>query len=134
MQYAVSKILSEKRRRKNLSDTWHDTRDIFLWHMTRDMWHMTCDMWWGMNILPKFQLPSNFGLGVMILLRLGGKGWRTERINDKGVIKTAPATRSVKNKCKDFRLTLPPMSNIQVFIFNTPFPVRWCKECTLAWL
>ena len=75
-------------------DTWHVTPDT--WHVTRDMWHVTYDTWWGVNILSKFQLPSSYGLGVMIIRSFGGKGSLTESINewinDKGDCRTAPAT------------------------------------------
>ena len=29
-------------------------------------YHMTCEMWWGVNMLSKFQLPSSYGLAVMM--------------------------------------------------------------------
>ena len=47
-------------------DMWHMTCDM--WHMKCDMWHMTCDMWYimGVHILSKFQLPSFYGLWLMI--------------------------------------------------------------------
>ena len=60
-------------------DTWHVTCDM--WHMTLATWHVTCDKLWGVNILSKFQLPSSYGLWFMISCRLGGKGWRTDRLN-----------------------------------------------------
>ena len=46
------------------------------WHMTRDTWHMNHDTWHkvGVNILSTFQLPSSYGLGVMMFWRFGGKG------------------------------------------------------------
>ena len=53
-------------------DTWHLTRDK--WHVTRDTWHLPCDTWWGVNILSKCQLPSSYGLVVMMFWRFGGKG------------------------------------------------------------
>ena len=66
-------------------------------HVTRDMWHVvTRDMFGGVNILSKFQLPSSYRLGFMMLWRSGGKGWVTEwineLINDKAVYRTDPAT------------------------------------------
>ena len=33
------------------------------------MWHVV-----GVKILSKFELPSSYGLGVIMLWRLGGKG------------------------------------------------------------
>ena len=56
------------------------------------MWHGTRDMLWGVIILWKFQLPYFYGLWFMLSWRLGGKGWRTELMNYKGVCRTAPAT------------------------------------------
>ena len=54
-------------------------------------------MWWAVNILPKFEVPSSYGLAVMIF-----EDWEEEGhgltylinklINDKGVSRTAPAT------------------------------------------
>ena len=44
----------------------------------------------GVNILAKFQLSSSNGLGVMMFLRLGGKGSLTNLISDGGVCRTAP--------------------------------------------
>ena len=44
------------------------------WSETPDTWHMTCDTWWGVIMLSKFQLPSSYGLGVMMFWRFGGKG------------------------------------------------------------
>ena len=44
----------------------------------------------------QFQLPSSYGLGVMMFWRFGGKGsirdWIYEWMSDKGVCRTAPAT------------------------------------------
>ena len=81
--------LSEKKRRKKI----HVTHDM--WHVTRDT-HVTCDMLWGVNILSKFQLPSSYCLWFMILWRSGGKGWRTDWINqwmnNEAVYRTAQAT------------------------------------------
>ena len=39
-----------------------------MWHLTPDTWHLTLDMWHleGVNILSEFQLPSSYGLGVMM--------------------------------------------------------------------
>ena len=48
------------------------------------------------NILWKFQLPSSYCLGLMILWRFGGKGSLTHSLtdwlSDKAVCRTAPAT------------------------------------------
>ena len=44
------------------SNTWHLTPD----NLTPDTRHMTCDLCWVVNLLTKFQLPSSFGLGVMM--------------------------------------------------------------------
>ena len=73
---------------------WHMTSDTGLdtWHMTRDTWHLTSDNWRGVNILSKFQLPSSYGLGVLMFWRFGGKGRVTRLMNDKGVYRTAPTT------------------------------------------
>ena len=74
-------------------DTWHVTCDT--WHVTCYTWHMTSDMWHvggGANILSKFQLPSSYCLWFMILWRSGGEGWRSDRMNDEAVYRTAPAT------------------------------------------
>ena len=60
-------------------DTWHMTPDTL--HLTPDKWHLKCDMWWGVNILSKFQLPKSYGLGVMMILRFGGKGSISQWIN-----------------------------------------------------
>ena len=49
-------------------DTWHLTLDT--WHLTPNTWHMTCDTWWGVNILLKFQLPSSYGLGLIMFWSL----------------------------------------------------------------
>ena len=73
-----------RKKKKKKSDMWHMTCDT--WHVTHDMWHLTHDMWHvgggpGVNILSNFQLPSSYGLWFMIFWRLGGKGWRTELIN-----------------------------------------------------
>ena len=54
-------------------DMWHMTCDM--WHVTSDMWHVTCDTWHVVNILSKFQFPSSYGLGFMMLWRYRGKGW-----------------------------------------------------------
>ena len=48
-------------------DTWHVTPDT--WHMTHDIWHIL-----GVNILSKCQLPSFYGLWVMMHRRFRGKG------------------------------------------------------------
>ena len=93
-------------------DIWHVTCDM--WHVTRDMWHMTCDMLWGVNILSTFPLPSFYGLWFMIFWRLGGKGSRTDLINqlinDKGVCRTAPATPGLLNigLCRTNLEKVPP--------------------------
>ena len=68
-------------------DMWHLTRDTLhvtpdKWHLTHDMWHLTYDTWWGVNILSKFQLPSSYGLGVMMIRRFVGKGSLTESMNE----------------------------------------------------
>ena len=59
-----------KRRKK----MWHVTPDT--WQMTHDVWQVTHDIWHlvGVNILSKCQLPSSYGLGVMMFQRFGGKG------------------------------------------------------------
>ena len=62
-------------------------------------WHMTCDMFGGVNILSKFQLPSSYGLWLMILWISGGKGWDTESVNHKAVYRTAPATPGLLKSC-----------------------------------
>ena len=74
-------------RKKKKKKKWHVTCDT--WHVTRDMWHMTCGTWhltrdtfWGVNILSKFQLPSSYCLWFMILWRSGGKGSRTDSMNE----------------------------------------------------
>ena len=70
------------------SDMWHMTPDMWhltgdTWQLTPDRWHQTCDMWHLIcdmqhivrgNILSKFQLPSFYGLGVMMFWIFGGKG------------------------------------------------------------
>ena len=61
-------------------DMWHVTCDVWnvtcdMWHVTCDTWNMTCDMLWRVNILSKFQLPSSYCFGFMILWRSRGKGW-----------------------------------------------------------
>ena len=77
-------------------DQWHMTCDI--WHVTHDTWHMTHDMWyvWGVNIVSKVQPPSSCCLWFMLILRLEGKGSRTELINQwmnhEAVFSTAPPT------------------------------------------
>ena len=63
-----------------------------MWHVTRDTWHVTYDMFGGVNILSKFQLPSSYRLGFMMLWRSGGKGCMNELMNDKAIYRTAPAT------------------------------------------
>ena len=50
--------------------------------MTWDMWHVKRDKFGGVNILSKFQLPSSYRLGFMILWRSGGKGWITQSVNE----------------------------------------------------
>ena len=40
---------------------WHLTPDT--WHMIPDTLHVICDTWLGVNIHPKSQLPSSYGLG-----------------------------------------------------------------------
>ena len=66
------------------------------WHVTRDTWHVTCDMLWRVNIRSKFQLSNSYCLWFMILWRYGGKGSRTDWINewiiDEAVYRTAAAT------------------------------------------
>ena len=65
-----------------------------MWHVTCDTWHVTRDMFGGLDILSKFQLPSSYRLGFMILWRSGGKGSLTmnEWMSDEAVYRTAPAT------------------------------------------
>ena len=64
------------------------------WHLTHDTWHVTNG--WGSSILSKLQLPSSYGLGVMMFWRLGGKGsltdWLTQSMSDEGDCRRAPAT------------------------------------------
>ena len=52
-------------------DMWHlthDTRHVTpdMWHVIRDAWHVTPG---GRNILSKSQLPSSYGLGVMMFFK-----------------------------------------------------------------
>ena len=62
---------------------------------------MTCNTLWGVNNLSKYQLPSSYGLGVMMIRRFGGKGSLTELMNElfnhKGDCRTAPATPGLVN-------------------------------------
>ena len=66
-----------------------DTRNVTgdMWHLTPDVGHLV-----GVNILSKFQLPSSYGLGVMMFWRFGGKGSLTELMCNKSDCRTAPAT------------------------------------------
>ena len=60
------------------------------------MWYVTQG---GVNILKKISAPCSYSLGNTVFWRLGGKGIVTQLkkklINDKGVRRTAPATRSL---------------------------------------
>ena len=92
------------------------------WHITRDTWHMTCDTWHvthgggGVNILSKFQLPSSYRLGFMMLWRLGGNRSLNQLMNDEAVYRTAPATPScVKN-------------SLDTSIFFPCQQPQWCKR------
>ena len=73
---------------------WQVTHEML--HVTHHTSHITHDTWWWVNILSKFQIPSSYGLGLMMFWRFGGKGWlnqwTNEWISDKGVCRTAPAT------------------------------------------
>ena len=47
-------------------------------HKSHYAWHVPCDMWHDVgrvNILPKLQLPSSYGLGGKVNWRFGGKEW-----------------------------------------------------------
>ena len=62
---------------------------------TCDTWHVTCHTWWGMNIVPKVQLLSSYGLVLTVSWWLWTKWWLNESNNywiKKGVCRTAPAT------------------------------------------
>ena len=65
-----------------------DTRQVTCatWLMTYDTCHVTHDMW------QLLQLPSSYGLGMTLFLRLGGKGRLTSWIIYQGVCRTAPDT------------------------------------------
>ena len=75
--------------------------------MTHDTWHLTCDMWWDMNILSKYQLPSSYGLGVMLFWRFEAEGWLTDWLNQwmtgwASLITDPPPTRQCE--IKDIKL------------------------------
>ena len=60
-------------------DTWHRTHET--WQLTSVTWHRTCDTWWRVNILWKFQLPSSYGLCVMMFWRFEANGSVKQWIN-----------------------------------------------------
>ena len=57
---------------------WHLTCDTLelkpnTWHLTYDLWHIVVVGGGGVSILSKFQLPSSFGLSVVMFWRFGGE-------------------------------------------------------------
>ena len=59
-----------------------------MWQVIYDMWHMV-----GWNILLKFELPSAYGMGVMVFSRFGvNDHLMNESINYKKVYRVALAT------------------------------------------
>ena len=80
------------KKNKKKTDRTPDTK-----HVTPDTWHLTCETWHvkpytlhvtpdmlnmvGVSILSKFQLPSSYGLGIMMFWGFGGKGLLNELMN-----------------------------------------------------
>ena len=60
-----------------------------MWHLTPEMWHMGG----GVFIFSKFQLPSSYGLGVILFWRFGEKGLLNKWMNQSvtpGLLKSCP--------------------------------------------
>ena len=76
------------------------------WHVTPDTWNMTCDKWWGMNNIPKCQLPRFYGLCIMLFWRFRGKRSPTDSMNQlqRWLLNSPGYTGSVKNIEKDDRI------------------------------
>ena len=72
--------LCQKKMWHPTGDIWHVTCDM--WHVTRDIWHLTCNRWGEVNPPSKFQLPSFYGLGMMVWWRYFHKSWPNEWINE----------------------------------------------------
>ena len=58
---------------------------------------MTSDTWREVKILSKFQVPSQYGLGVKVERIFGGKGRVNESMNYEVVCRTAPASPALLN-------------------------------------
>ena len=72
-------------------DTWHVKYDT--WHVTYDTWHMKHRGRWP------FSQKISYNFGGKVFWIFGGKGWladwTNEWMNNKGVCRTAPATRGL---------------------------------------
>ena len=67
---------------------------------------MTCDMWWGVNILSEFQLPSSFGLGVMITAK------PADRQKSATILGASWAKQSISLQCEFLWESLPVPSDL----------------------